>query len=166
MISLMNEIREFDIFPIHGPEHHSLVPGVILAAFKNSGGNITDKHIMTGIERGMKVPGGACAFLGACGAAMGVGIAFSIIFEATPLTPKKRQDVQDVVADVIKEITKTRAPRCCQRECYVSLKKASNLSKEILGIKLQFDDSLICRQFDKNRECIKKMCVLYPEKQG
>jgi len=164
ILSLMEEIRSFKMFPVHGPEHHSLVPGVILATYRNLGGNITDKHIITGIERGMKVPGGACGFLGACGAAIGVGIAFSIILEASPLTPKKRQDVQDVVAEVLKEVTKTRAPRCCQRECYVSLKKAMELSEKLLDIKLVMDEKLICSQYDKNRECIRKLCEVYPEK--
>lgn len=76
MIDLINQLRSHPSFSLHGPEHHFAVPGVITAVFKNMGGEITDRDIITAIDRGRAVPGGICAFWGTCGAAVGAGIAF------------------------------------------------------------------------------------------
>ncbi|OPY59310.1 MAG: hypothetical protein A4E57_04742 [Syntrophorhabdaceae bacterium PtaU1.Bin034] len=70
-VALMQTIRSHPRFRIHGPEHHSLVPAVILTALRNGGDTITDEQIMTAVQRGQTIAGGACAFLGACGAAVG-----------------------------------------------------------------------------------------------
>jgi hypothetical protein len=50
--SLMQTIRSHPHFKIHGPEHHSLVPAVILTSLRNSGCDITAEQVITGIERG------------------------------------------------------------------------------------------------------------------
>ena len=52
MINLLNLLRSHPSFPLHGPEHHFAVPGVILACYKNSGGDVSDEDIITAIERG------------------------------------------------------------------------------------------------------------------
>ena len=90
-VSLMQSIRTHPHFGVHGPEHHALVPAVILAALRNQGQAIPDEGIHTAIQRGKVVAGGACAFMGACGAAIGVGIAVSVLLEATPYEGRKRQ---------------------------------------------------------------------------
>ena len=51
-VALMQRIRSHPHFPVHGPEHHSLVPAVILAALRNAGEEVSEAHILTGIERG------------------------------------------------------------------------------------------------------------------
>ncbi len=73
MVALLEEIRRHPAVPLHGPEHHSLVPGIILAAYRNSGGTVTPEMLQTALRRGKSMAGGACAFLGVCGAAAGVG---------------------------------------------------------------------------------------------
>jgi len=161
MISLMQQIRAHRRFPIHGPEHHAMVPAIILTAYKNAGGGIDKEHILTAIERGGKVPGGACGYMGICGAAIGVGIAFSILLQASPLTPSKRQQVQGLVNQTLAEIAGFEAARCCQRESYLALKAAERLSKTTLAIQLQAQSELVCRQFSKNRECIGTRCPLH-----
>ncbi len=75
MIDLMNQLRRHPSFPLHGPEHHFAVPGVITAVYRNLGGDIQESDITTAIDRGRGVPGGVCAFWGTCGAAVGAGIA-------------------------------------------------------------------------------------------
>ena len=42
MIDLINQLRSHPSFPLHGPEHHFAVPGVITAVFRNLGGDITN----------------------------------------------------------------------------------------------------------------------------
>jgi len=37
-IDLLQEIRRHPAIPLHGPEHHIMVPGIILAAYRNTGG--------------------------------------------------------------------------------------------------------------------------------
>jgi hypothetical protein len=165
MLRLLKEIRAQDTFPVHGPEHHSLIPGIILATFKNLGGNITDKEIVMGIERGALVPGGSCAFMGICGAAVGVGIGFSIIMAATPLTPGPRKRIQHLTGQVIGRIAETKAARCCQRECYIALQEAAKISGHVLPVRLRADEPLSCHQYARNKECIKEVCMLYPMKQ-
>ena len=93
-VALMQTIRSHPRFPLHGPEHHALVPAVILTALRNAGNDITNEQMVTGIQRGQTIAGGACAFLGVCGAAIGVGIAFSVLLAANPYDGDKRQTVQ------------------------------------------------------------------------
>ena len=164
-ISLLNHIRGMSQIPLHGPEHHGMVPGVILTVYRNLGGAITDDQIIAGIERGAMVPGGACAFMGVCGAVTGTGVAFSIMLESTPLTPAKRKTVQSLSAKILEKIGRYRAARCCQRECYISLLEAARVSKEILPIPIRADGPVTCRQRRSNRECIRSACPFYPKKE-
>ncbi len=161
MISLLQQIRETDPFPMHGPEHHILVPAVILSTYRNLNGDIGDEQILQGIERGSMVPGGSCGFMGICGAASGAGIAFSVLLESSPLTPSPRQKVQQLVADILNEISNHRAARCCQRECYIALAKVAEISRELLPVALQAEVKPVCTQFHHNRECIRTACQFY-----
>jgi SAM-dependent methyltransferase len=164
MVRLLQEVRSHARFPLHGPEHHGLVPGVILATYRNLGGQISDDEIATGIERGSMIPGGSCAFMGVCGAAVGVGIAFSIILGANPLTPKHRQSLQRVLSEIIDRLAEREASRCCQRECFLALREAARVSGELLLLSLKADEVSPCEQYPANKECIKAGCPLYPRK--
>ena len=161
MLILLDTIRSHPAIPLHGPEHHALVPGIILATYRNLGGAISREAILTGIERGSKVPGGVCGFWGNCGAAAGVGIAFSVLLEATPLTPKPRQQVQEITSRVLGEIALTQGARCCQRETVTALREAALLSHRLLPISLQAEADFVCKQFAANRECIGGQCPLW-----
>jgi len=163
MIRIMKAIRAHKSFPIHGPEHHAMIPGIILKAYKNLGGDISQDSILAGIDRGSIIPGGACGFMGSCGAAIGVGIAFSIILEATPLTPRSRNQVQTLVSKILHRIGKLNAARCCQRESYLALVEAARASKMLLPLQLRADQDLLCTQYPLNKECIKRACQLYPK---
>lgn len=162
MIRLLQEIRSHACIPMHGPEHHAIVPGIILATYRNLGGNVTEDEIFAGIERGALIPGGSCAFMGACGAAVGVGIAFSIILGSNPLTPGPRQNVQGVVSAVISRLAGHRAARCCQRDCFLVLREAARLSRDYLSLSLKAGEQIPCTQHEENTECIKSGCPLYP----
>ncbi len=161
MLVLLDTIRSHPAIPLHGPEHHAMVPGIILATYRNLGGPISREAILTGIERGSKVPGGVCGFWGNCGAAAGVGIAFSVLLEATPLTPKPRQQVQEITSRVLGEIALTQGARCCQRETVTALREAAFLSHQLLPISLLAEADFFCKQFSVNRECIGGQCPLW-----
>jgi len=161
MIALLQRIRKHAAITMHGPEHHSLVPGVILSVYKNMGGSISDEGILSGIERGRSVAGGACSFLGVCGAATGVGIAFAIILEANPYSGKERHLVMQVTREVMDRIAAYEAPRCCQRESWIALKAASELSEKYAAIHLPAESGMRCMQHRSNKECIGKLCPLW-----
>lgn len=161
LIRLINILRAHPSFNLHGPEHHFAIPGTITAVYKNIGGNITEKDILTAIERGTSIPGGSCAFWGGCGAPLGAGIGFGVILNSTPLKPGKRQVVQKMVSEITAEIAKIKAARCCQRESWITLLKASALSEKYLDIKLPANGQIICNQMELNRECIKSGCRFY-----
>jgi hypothetical protein len=163
MIALLQLMRSQARFPVHGPEHHALVPAVVLSAYRNSGGALAHERLIAGIERGRQIPGGACGFMGVCGAAIGAGIAFSVILEAHPLTPRKRRICLSVTADVMNSIAQFTAARCCQRECFIALKRAAVLSRQHLDIPLTADAPLLCAQHELNSECITSACPLYRE---
>ena len=166
MLRLFHEVRSGARLPMHGPEHHALVPGVILATCRNLGGPVTREDILAGIERGTQVPGGFCGFVGACGAALGVGIAFGIIAQSTPLTPGPRQTLHRVVAEVVASLADRKAARCCQRECHLALVEAARLSRNTLPVVLRADHPSPCGQAANNPECIRKACTLYPAGAG
>lgn len=163
MIRLLATIRQHPAIPMHGPEHHAMMPGIMLATYRNRGGEISRKQILAGIERGSKVPGGICGFWGNCGAAAGVGIGFSLLLAATPLTPEPRRMAQQATARVLTAIAETTGSRCCQRETFTALRKAAEISRELLPVSLTAADRLACSQFKNNKECIREECRLWPE---
>ena len=161
LITLLELIRSHPAIPMHGPEHHAMIPGIILTCFRNSGGNIKKEAILTGISRGADIPGGVCGFWGACGAAIGAGIAVSTILAATPLTPSPRQTAQACSAKILAVIAKYRGGRCCQRETWLVLSEIARLSEEMLSVPMVAKGSLCCSQYLKNKECIRKQCPLW-----
>ena len=72
---ILEKVISHPSVPMHGPEHHAIVPAVIVAAVKNAGYPVPEGAVEKAIERGSKVPGGWCGFYGTCGAAIGVGVA-------------------------------------------------------------------------------------------
>ena len=158
MVALMQTIRSHPAVPVNGPEHHALVPGIILATYRNLGGKLADEHVRRGIVRGSQIPGGACAFLGACGAAVGVGTAFAVILDANPLKGVARSTVQLATERALGAIASLEAPRCCQRDSWLALRAAEAVSAEVLPIALRARASLQCTQAAENHECIGSMC--------
>ncbi|TIH19294.1 methyltransferase domain-containing protein [Marinifilum sp. JC120] len=158
MIELLKKARSHPAIPMHGPEHHALVPGVIAAAYKNSGGGIDDKVIDTAVSRGAKVAGGFCGFMGICGAAIGVGTAMSAILEATPFTASERSIAQKGTLAALKLIADIEAARCCQRDCWLALKAAAQVSEDVLGLRLKADAHILCDQMKTNKECMGRNC--------
>lgn len=159
--TIMRTIRSHPHFRIHGPEHHTMVPAVILTALRNCGCSITYEEFTTAIQRGQTIGGGSCAFLGACGAAIGVGIACSLLLGATPYDGDKRQIVQQATHAALGAIASFDAPRCCQRDCWLALREACRLIQEYAGITLSASP-FACEQHSENKGCIREKCPLWP----
>jgi MoaA/NifB/PqqE/SkfB family radical SAM enzyme/ubiquinone/menaquinone biosynthesis C-methylase UbiE len=162
-IAIFNLVRSHPSIPIHGPEHHALVPACLVAAYKNSGGAVTNADILTAIKRGVTLPGGACGFMGVCGGSLGVGIAFSIFRKANPLLGNERRIVQKVTAMAGHALSQFSAARCCLRDSLLSIEKAIEASALWLDIPLKTKNIPTCTQHTLNRECFGKRCPYFPK---
>lgn len=163
MLEMLKRLRRHPIVRVNGTEHHALVPGIIIAAYRNNGGLIDSDLLSIAVQRGSTIMGGSCAYTGICGSVAGVGIAFSLLLQADPYKAKERQTVQLLMQQVIGAVASNQAPRCCQRESWVSLKKAAELSRQYLPIELIADAVIGCQQLHLNEECIGRECPVLKE---
>lgn len=161
MIRLLDHIRRQPGINLHGPEHHAMVPGIMVTTYLNRGGWISRDDIPKAVRQGSKVPGGACGFWGMCGAAAGAGIGFSLLLQASPLKGRTRQQAMTACSRILSRISEIAAPRCCQRETWLVLKEAARLSEELLPVPLLARAPLNCSQHEVNRECIRRQCPLW-----
>lgn len=161
-IRLMRDICQHPAIPLHGPQYHALVPGVLLAGLRTAGHPVTSEQLHAAIQRGAGVSGGSCGFMGICGAATGVGIAFSVLLEATPLKAASRQTVQQIVQQVLAEIAGYEAARCCQRDCWTALRTGMRLAAELWTLNMPEVTPFACTQMARNHECLGLDCPLWP----
>lgn len=160
-VVLFREFRRHPSFPLHGPQYHSLVPGLLLACLRNAGHPVSAEQIRSGVQRGGEVSGGSCGFMGVCGAAVGVGIAFSVLLEATPLKGEARQKVQKIVQQVLAEIAGYKAARCCQRDSWIALRSGLRIAEGMWGLELPAVELFACSQVARNSECMGVDCPLF-----
>jgi SAM-dependent methyltransferase len=161
-VAVFGEMRRSHLFPLHGPEHHALVPAAFLAAYRNSFGEPAQSRLEAAIERGAALPGGTCAYWGGCAAALGIGIAYATILRATPLSHGPRGAVQTVVSKILSEMGKFGRPRCCRRESLLALKLGCELSAQYLPHALTCGPAPPCDQMSLNRECMGAGCPFHP----
>ena len=149
--------------PMHGPEHHAMVPAVIIGAARNAGYSIPQEAVEQAILRGAKIPGGWCGFYGACGAGIGVGTAVSIITKATPVTGKERSLAIEATSYTLNKLTDGH-PRCCKRESRKALEAAVEFLRNKMDMTLDKGQSIKCNYSHRNQECAKENCDYYSEK--
>ena len=159
---ILEKVMSHPAVPMHGPEHHAMVPAIIVAAVKNAGYPVPEGAVEKAIERGSKVPGGWCGSHGACGGGIGVGIAVSVLTGATPLTGKPRGLANEATSYALREMVDGGA-RCCKRAARDALKAAVEFLDANMGIKLSRGDTVRCRYVKRNKECIGKECAYYPK---
>ena len=166
MAAMLAGAQRHPAVPMHGPEHHALVPAIIVAAYRNAGGEAGEPELDAALRRGSTLAGGSCAFFGACSGAVGLGIGLAVLLGATPYEGRKRGLLQRATSEALSEIGALDAPRCCQRDCWIALRKAAEISREVLGVRLTADEPLVCTQHRTNRECIGTSCPLWPGRKG
>ena len=114
----------------------SLFPAAIIAAVRNTGYPVPEGAIEKAIERASKVPGGWCGLYGDCGAAVGVGIAVSVLTNATPLTGKERTLALGATSFALSRMLDNKA-RCCKRASRIAVEAAVDYLDDKLGIRLE-----------------------------
>lgn len=158
-ISLMNASS----ISMHGPEHHFLVPAVLLTAYYNQKGNAQEKIKEIKVARGRaeNVLGGFCGFYGACGAGIGTGIFISLITDSTPLSKETWGMANQMTAESLRCIGALGGPRCCKRDTFMALKTAKKFVKRKLQITLDVPDTIRCEFNEFNQECLEEHCPFH-----
>ena len=162
-VSLMNAPS----IAMHGPEHHFLVPAVLLAAYYNQKEDASQKakKIKVARQRAQNVLGGFCGFYGACGAGIGTGIFISLITDSTPLSTRSWGLSNQMTAESLRCIGALGGPRCCKRDTFMALKTARKFMKQNLEVTLDIPDTIICDFTQLNQECIEKDCPFHAKEQ-
>jgi hypothetical protein len=162
-VYIANEIMKHPSVSMHGPEHHFLVPAVLLTAFHNKKGTREqlEPQFEQAYERSKHVLGGFCGFYGTCGAAVGTGIFTSIITGATPISGKGWQLSNAMTAKALTCVAEAGGPRCCKRDTYIAIEEAIGFIDEHFGVKLTTTDPIVCGFSALNKQCKHHNCQFY-----
>lgn len=162
-IALYLQVCSMKQVHLHGPEHHSIVPCVLMTAYHNNGGRIDFEDCLNEAwKRGKKVPGGACGFLGVCGAAAGAGVFASILCEATPLTADVWHVPQVLTMECLRRMTELGGPRCCKRTGRIAIEAAAEHVKARYGVEMPVSNPH-CTYSGRNCECLRERCPYFGE---
>jgi len=147
---------------MHGPEHHFLVPAVLLASYNQvkPGGNLPIQ-LRQARHRAEGVMGGSCGFCGNCGAAVGTGIFISLITGSSPLSTQTWQLCNRMTAESLLSIAEHGGPRCCKRDTFLALQCADAFLQKEFGVKLEMPESIHCDFSPLNKQCLQKGCPFY-----
>jgi len=161
-VALMRDPR----VAMHGPEHHFLVPAVLLSAYYNmkSETALKEEKIRVAQKRAAAVPGGFCGFHGDCGAGVGVGIFVSVMTGSTPLSVKEWRLSNLATGKSLITIAESGGPRCCKRNTYLAIGEAVQFVDEHFSISLPIKKDIECEFTDLNKQCIKERCRFHKNK--
>jgi hypothetical protein len=158
-------LRRGYAFPIHGPEHHALVAAALLFAYHRCTGEPSRETIFNAIQQAAVLPMGSCGIWGACSAALGVGVAYGTILQATPMQGAVRGAMQHIVANILGRIGEYHAPRCCRRETLTALQVACEESAALLPITMVTQVDCRCDQAPSQVDCLRERCPFYAAEQ-
>jgi hypothetical protein len=141
---------------MHGPEHHLLVPAVLLASYFNQ--KISPEEEKAGSirkarKRAEDVKGGFCGFQGACGAAIGTGIFVSVISKSTPLSKVEWGLSNLMTAESLDKIAGNEGPCCCKRSSFLAILNATDFLHREFGVEIPTDHHPVCSFEALNKEC-------------
>jgi D-serine deaminase-like pyridoxal phosphate-dependent protein len=146
---------------MHGPEHHAIVAGAVLAAARNAG-DASEEQLLEGVRRAQAAPGGMCGYWGVCGSAAGAGIAVSVLTGSTPLKPREKSVATDASRAVMDVLASRPHPRCCKRSVRTATDVITGFVRDRLGIALRdADHSEGCAFVERNSECAQEGCPYY-----
>ncbi len=149
---------------MHGPEHHFLVPAVLLTSYYNiqkHSRREKERKIKEAKKRALNILGGFCGFYGVCGAAVGTGIFMSLVTNSTPLSIESWRLSNLITAKSLSAIANNGGPRCCKRNTYLALIEAVIFLRENCNINMTINPNLKCEYYDLNKECLKSKCMFY-----
>jgi hypothetical protein len=162
-VALATGLMRHPSLKLHGPEHHLLVPAVLLTAWANASGAAADKPRLLGEARRRAdgVPGGSCGFQGACGAVVGVGIFASIAGGTTPLSQASWGVANRATGRALTVIGGLGGPRCCKRTSWLAILTGVRVAREAFGVTLG-GRGPACDWSEVNAECLGGGCPFHP----
>ncbi|MCR5090794.1 MAG: hypothetical protein K6C08_14950 [Oscillospiraceae bacterium] len=164
-LTLLEQVMAMPQVHMHGPEHHAIVPCVLLTAYHNcGGGNDLKEDLAQALERGKQVPGGICGYWGVCGAAAGAGIYMSILTGSNPLNGTAWAIPQKLTARCMNALSNVGGPRCCKRTCRLAIREAAAFTAELFGVEMPLTE-IRCTYCGENKECIGRACPFFPVKE-
>ena len=160
-IAILEKMMSQPFCHMHGPEHHVLVGAALLTAYNNAAPDTMKIDLQSSLlevmSRGRQVPGGACGYLGACGAAVSTGIFMSVVTSNTPLSTDTWRLCNLMTAKALEQVALNGGPRCCKRDSYLSILTAVDFVKEHLGVEIEKTE-VTCSRSRINNQCLGKKC--------
>lgn len=162
-VAMLEAIFAHPAFPLHGPEHHFLVPSVVLKSLENLGISLPVDYQKLIQQRSVPLPGGTCGHWGACAAALGAGITSSIFAKVTPLSTQFYGVIHEITARALNAIAYQGGPRCCKRNTLLPLESLLESFREFFHIDIPAK-KFVCGYFKRNNECQLSRCPYFPRK--
>lgn len=164
--NMLNE----ETLPEIGAEHHAIPAAALLAALRNygefklPGGDevrlIGPEDIREGIRRTRQIAPCACAYFGACGAALAVGSVFSIIFQANCMRDEERSQALRASHAALGCIANAGGASCCKQSVRSSVLVGWQLLKETLHVYLPLSRTKCLFQM-RNENCKGAACSFW-----
>jgi len=163
-IEMAEHIMQNKGIKMHGPEHHFIVPAVLISAWFNQKNALQLKKeaLKEARRRAEFIPGGFCGSHGCCGAGIGSGVFLSILTGASPLSHKEWKLSNMLTSICLQEIAENGGPRCCKRDTFIALTCSLNFIKEELDIHLPLSPKIECSFHQNNRQCLDAACLYFP----
>ncbi|HEY8362860.1 MAG TPA: DUF5714 domain-containing protein [Tissierellaceae bacterium] len=159
------ELMKSPSINMHGPEHHFLVPAVLLTSYYNILNKNDEKIRKLAVAkiRAKDIKGGFCGFYGSCGAAVGAGVYVSIISGSSPLSKEPWRLSNQMTGTALLEIAKYGGPRCCKRDSFTAIIEAAKFTEKHFNVKLFDYENYhpICNFNKRNSECLKTECPYF-----
>jgi hypothetical protein len=159
---LMNHLLQSPKVKMHGPDHHFLIPAVLITCYynyKNEQSSIPAK-LEIAETRSRNILGGFCGFYGNCGAAVGTGIFMAIITGSTPYKYREWSLSNMITADSLKAMAKQGGPRCCKRNSFLAVIEAMNFLEKEFNVYLEREE-ISCLFNQYNKECQLNDCPFF-----
>lgn len=165
--ALLKQLLHLEGLPMHCPVHHHILPAVLLTVVRKAQAHpveVLERDLAEAEKRARNILPGFCGFYGACGAAVGLGVFFSVITDATPYSAGKPWAwANQATGKTLLDISEMGGPRCCKRTSYTALQSVLPLIAETINIQFTIPDEIVCDQDGDNHECLRKACPYYKD---
>lgn len=165
--TIAEELMSMPQLKMHGPEHHFLVPAVLLAAYNNAAYKNIElrKKLAVARKRAEGIPGGYCGTHGNCGAGVGAGVFVAVLTESTPLSDKEWQMSNLMTGRTLIKIAEHGGPRCCKRDTFLALAEAVEFVKEQFDVQIPANrENFQCEFSPYNKQCLHSDCEFFKPK--
>jgi predicted RNA-binding Zn-ribbon protein involved in translation (DUF1610 family) len=161
-VSLAVEIMRSPAIKMHGPEHHMIVPSVLLTCINNKYHTVQDLAAKIDLAEEIAMERApVCSYdLNMCGAAIGTGVFLELYTGLNPEDEDEWSLPNQIIAKSLKIIAEKKGPRCCKRDTYISLLAAIDFLAEKFAIELPASEAR-CTFSNRNNSCMREDCDFY-----